>query len=55
MGTTKISDYEIIEELGTGSYGIVKKAIHKETSLVVAIKFFQTDVFYYLYKTLTPF
>lgn len=32
-------DYKLIEELGTGSYGEVIKAVHIKTGTTVAIKF----------------
>lgn len=40
----KISrDYDIIEKIGVGSFGVVKKAKHKETGKVVAIKSCRKD------------
>lgn len=32
------SQYTLMEKLGTGSFGIVYKAMHNETKQVVAIK-----------------
>jgi serine/threonine-protein kinase 24/25/MST4 len=32
------SQYTLLEKLGTGSFGVVYKAIHNETKQIVAIK-----------------
>jgi serine/threonine-protein kinase 24/25/MST4 len=32
------SQYTLIEKLGTGSFGVVYKAMHNETQQIVAIK-----------------
>lgn len=33
-----IEDYTLMENIGTGAYGVVRKAVEKETGLTVAIK-----------------
>ena len=32
------SKYKLLEQVGNGSFGVVYKAVHKETGEVVAIK-----------------
>ncbi|KAF9009043.1 kinase-like domain-containing protein [Cyathus striatus] len=38
LGSNPASQYTLLEKLGTGSFGIVYKAIHNETKQIVAIK-----------------
>ena len=44
-----LGDYELLEKLGKGSYGLVVKAKHRETGKVCAIKHIK-DVFYNQYE-----
>ena len=48
FGHTKISEYDVIETLGKGTYGEVHKCIHKPTGSVVALKTFLFEVSYLL-------
>jgi len=43
LSQSNFSDYEILEKLGEGTYGIVQKAKHKSTGQIVAIKRVKTD------------
>jgi len=43
FGKTKLSDYNLIEYLGNGSYGEVSKYLHKSTGTIVAIKTFKFE------------
>jgi serine/threonine-protein kinase BUR1 len=37
-GSSKIDDYEIVQKLGEGTFGIVSKARSKRTGAIVALK-----------------
>jgi len=43
LAQSRFSDFEILEKLGEGTYGIVEKARHKPTGQMVAIKRVKTD------------
>jgi len=43
LSQSSFADYEILEKLGEGTYGIVQKAKHKSTGQIVAIKRVKTD------------
>ena len=44
FGTTKLSEYQNVAQLGKGTYGEVFKCIHSKTNSMVAIKSFLFEV-----------
>lgn len=45
FGSTNMSHYKILQNLGRGTYGEVSKYVHIKSGLPVAIKTFYLDVF----------
>jgi serine/threonine protein kinase len=44
FGSTSMTDYQIIAQLGRGTYGEVNKCLHQKTNTTVAIKTFLFEV-----------
>jgi serine/threonine protein kinase len=46
-----INDYERIEKVGEGTYGVVYKARNKENNEMVALKKIRLDTYVYFFST----
>ena len=44
FGDGKLSDFKKISKIGSGTYGIVYKALHKKTNQVTALKEMRLEV-----------